>query len=403
MSIYTDASLIVTPNSYKAGTLYSLKGADLGVVRATTATYIGSDGLIKTALANVPRFDYSNGSCPSILVEPQRTNLLLRSQEFDNASWGKTNSLVISNQIISPDGNTTADKINETAVSGYHLVTSNSSTAGTYTSSVFAKKGERNFVMLWNDGTNSGRFFDLENGILGGTLGAVPLDSKIEDYGNGWYRCIITNNNATRLSIYTAISSTSAFYLGEVGKGIYIWGAQLEAGSNATSYIPTVASSVTRNADVISKTGISDLIGQTEGTIFCDVNIKNYVADKRIIGIEANSIVWTQNRILIFADSNQRLSVIFVSNNIFSQIVSATNQDVGRKKIIVSYNGTQYKFFINGVLIGTNNNTTPIMDKIQIGGQPSGVGFSVLNDTINSVLFLKNQLTDSECIALTTL
>ena len=410
--------IILTPNG--TTTIYNgtgtngvfIWGAQLEVGNVATE-YIPTTSVIRTRFAgitqdggsasNIPRIDYTNGSCPSILVEPQRTNLLLRSQEFDNASWGKTNSLVISNQIISPDGNTTADKINETAVSGYHLVTSNSSTAGTYTSSVFAKKGERNFVMLWNDGTNSGRFFDLENGILGGTLGAVPLDSKIEDYGNGWYRCIITNNNATRLSIYTAISSTSAFYLGEVGKGIYIWGAQLEAGATATSYIPTVASTVTRNADVISKSGISSLIGQTEGTIFIDVNIKNYASDKRIIGIEANGIVWTQNNILIQASANKSIIMQFVSNNIYSVIFTATNQDVGRKKIIVSYNGTQYKFFINGVLIGTNNNTTPIMDKIQIGGLPAGGPASVLDDSINSVLFLKNQLTDAECIALTTL
>ena len=74
-------SILVTPNSKKAGKLDSIiptdGTGDLDVVRATTATYVGSDGLIKTALANEVRFDYSNGSCPSILVEPQRTNLLL--------------------------------------------------------------------------------------------------------------------------------------------------------------------------------------------------------------------------------------------------------------------------------------------------------------------------------------
>jgi len=268
MSTYTDASLIVTPNAYKESILYSIKpgngSGDMDVVRATTATRVNSAGLIETVGLNIPRIDYTNGSCPSILVEPQRTNLVLRSEEFDNAYWSKTNSTAIANQIASPNGTLTADKLNETSISGYHIFASGNVTSGTYTSSVFVKKGERNFVLLWNNGSNSGRFFDIENGTLGGTLGAVPLNSNIEDYDDGWFRCSITNNNVTNFSIYIAISSTSAFYLGEVGKGIYTFGTQLEAGSNATSYIPTVASTVTRNADVISKSGLTGITTITE-------------------------------------------------------------------------------------------------------------------------------------------
>jgi hypothetical protein len=165
-------------------------------------------------------------------------NLLGYTEQFDNAYWTKSNSSITVNATTAPNGTLTADKINETAINGYHLITSASVTIGTYTSSIIAKKSERNYVMLWNSGVNSGRFFDLENGILGGTLGATPLSSAIEDLGDGWYRCSITNNNATSYSVYTAISSTSAFYLGEVNKGIYIWGAQLELGSTATTYQP---------------------------------------------------------------------------------------------------------------------------------------------------------------------
>jgi hypothetical protein len=108
-SLLEQASLIVTPNAFKAGKLYSIKGADLDVVRATSATRVNAEGLIESVANNVPRLDYTNGSCPSWSVEPQRTNLLLRSEEFDNASWSKSNVTITANQTNSPDGNLNAD------------------------------------------------------------------------------------------------------------------------------------------------------------------------------------------------------------------------------------------------------------------------------------------------------
>lgn len=268
MSTYTDASLIVTPNSKKAGKLYALKGADLDVVRATTATYVGSDGLNKTALANEVRFDYTNGSCPSILVEPQRTNLLLRSEEFDNAYWTKTRTTIIQNSVIAPNGTLTADKlIDDTTASASHQISRVVSvSSGTYTMSVFAKKGEYNFIRFWED-VQTGRqaFFNLDTGVATN----VNMNSvSIVNFGNGWYRCIATINTPSAgnfgFRINLTPNGTTTTYNGTGTNGVFIWGAQLEAGANYTSYIPTVASTVTRNADVISKTGLSGITSITE-------------------------------------------------------------------------------------------------------------------------------------------
>ena len=91
MALFDDASLVVTPNGYKEGTLYSIKptsgAGDMTVVRATTATRVNSAGLIESVANNVPRLDYLNASCPSLLLEPQRTNLVTYSEQLDNAAW----------------------------------------------------------------------------------------------------------------------------------------------------------------------------------------------------------------------------------------------------------------------------------------------------------------------------
>lgn len=269
MSTYTDASLIVTPNAKKAGKLYALKGADLDVVRATTATYVGSDGLIKTAGINEVRFDYTNGSCPSILVEPQRTNLLLRSEEFDNASWGKTNTTITANQTAAPDGNITADKLIESATSGNHFVRTSlsfSGVIGSYSITVFAKSNGRNLMVREYNQTGFGAKFDLQNGTIISLIGAGTTAS-IKDLGDGWYRCsttVIFTNSVNAVIQFSLLNGSTDNYIGDGVSGAYLWGAQLEAGSNATSYIPTVASAVTRNADVISKTGLSGITSITE-------------------------------------------------------------------------------------------------------------------------------------------
>ena len=271
MSTYTDASLIVTPNAKKAGKLYSIKPTsgtgDLDVVRATTATYIGSDGLIKTALANEVRFDYTNGSCPSILVEPQRTNLLLRSEEFDNASWIKSVSTVTANTTTSPRGTMTADKLIE--VNGGNIprlsYNFNAIVGQNYTLSFYLKSAERNQVRAVFEGTAAlSAYFNSNTGIVnvygGNTTASMTLLS------NGWYKCVITiSAGLTNSSFYIATAENNNIITsGDNTKGIFIWGAQLEAGSNATSYIPTVASTVTRNADVISKTGLTGITSITE-------------------------------------------------------------------------------------------------------------------------------------------
>jgi hypothetical protein len=246
---YNDASIYITPNGFKAGKLYAVKGADLNVVRATSATRVNANGVIETVGANVPRIDYTGGGCPSILVEPQRTNLLLNSQDFSNASWYNVNTTITTNSIAAPDGNLTADLCIYTSSTNVLSFLATNSINSDYTISVFAKKGTGNILRIRETfyfGT--GVVFNLNLGtIISGT-------GKIENYGNGWYRCSITKSY---LSSQTRLEWS--FDSNENINNLYLWGAQIEAGSYATSYIPTTSASVTRNADVITLTPTTGL------------------------------------------------------------------------------------------------------------------------------------------------
>jgi hypothetical protein len=280
MSNFNNASLIITPNAQKATKLYAIKPTngtgDLDVTRATTATYVGTDGLIKTARVNEVRFDYTNGSCPSILVEPQRTNLALRSEEFENSSWLFTGlqGSITSNTTISPNNTLTADAFVGSGVNGIQgfFQAINVVSGSNYSLSLFAKKGTNNFIQITGGlvsfGTQVFANFDLQNGTIGnkGTL----TNANIENYGNGWFRCVVSGvaiANNTQGTFVICMPTSSASIRGEqnsLTNSVNLWGAQLEAGSNATSYIPTTASAVTRNADVISKTGLSGISTITE-------------------------------------------------------------------------------------------------------------------------------------------
>jgi hypothetical protein len=354
---------------------------------------------------NVPRLTYQNGGggCPSLLLEKQSTNLALYSEEFDNASWSKANATITANSIISPSGTMTADKINEQAVNGYHIISSQNVTSGTYTSSVYVKKGERNFVMLWNNGTNSGRFFDLESGILGGTLGSTPLNSEIKNFGNGWFRCSITNNSVTSFSIYTAISSTLAFYLGETGKGLYIWGAQLEQDSYPTSYIPTTSASATRVADACSKTGISSLIGQTEGTLFIDFikrpqtdTLAGYVCLKSNNNREV--VVFWNN----FSNVNTHFSII-ANNAVIMNYNFGTLPNNENFKLATSYKSGETKVFKDGLLLTTLTNSFNFNEPLTNLELSSHYINRSVNESVNQVMVFPTALSDEELISLTTL
>jgi hypothetical protein len=191
-----------------------------------------------------------------VLIEGSRTNLLTYSQQFDDAAWGKTRSSITANATTAPDGTLTADKLVENTDNNTHFVLNNS--AVTVTSgapavySVFLKAGERTIAqVLDNDVT--GATFDLSSGVA--TDVPAGVTATITALANGWYRCAMVRNAGSvngRIVVRLVSTGTTSSYTGDGTSGIFIWGAQLEAASFPSSYIPTVAASATRAADSLS-------------------------------------------------------------------------------------------------------------------------------------------------------
>lgn len=271
--------------------------------RASTASYIDSDKLVKLASNDQPRFDHDaiSGVCKGLLIEEQRTNQITYSEDFSNAAWAKTRSSITSNAIISPDGTLSADKlVEDSTASNSHYIRENISAADNtvYTASVFVKAGERTvvtIVLYTKSNLQYGRYFDLSTGtITANSTGFTGLSTgaSITNVGNGWYRCSVTHDigsgvNPPSIRIFI-VESTSIAYNGDGTSGLYIWGAQVEEGAFSTSYIPSTSATTTRLSDSASITG-SDFYSwynQSEGTIYCEILSPNVGNGQR------NSLVW---------------------------------------------------------------------------------------------------------------
>jgi hypothetical protein len=335
-----------------------------------------------TTRLNIPRIDYTNGSCPSLLVEPQRTNLLTRSEEFNDSSWA-VNATITANTAISPDGTQDADTILGTGFIGKNILQS-----GIHTFSVFAKAGTSNEIRLnvFDGTTDRGVYYNLSNGTITSSYGTI-ISSNIVSYGNGWYRIIITTNNATRS--YVQIHRDSA-------QTCFIYGAQLELGSYPTSYIPTVASTVTRNADVISKTGISSLIGQTEGTMFWEFTNPIATGTNDYFNLSDGS---ADNWILVGIDSSG--FIFYINAGGVNQVNITSPLTVGTHKIAMSYKNNDVVCYVNGTQVGTDTNVTiPATSKINLSMANMADAKTTSNYTKLAAIW-KTKLTNEQLALLT--
>jgi hypothetical protein len=392
----TSGNILIQASQLEAGDV-----ATNYIPTTTTAVSVGP-------VANVPRLDYLNSSCPRLLLEPQRTNLLTFSEQFDNAAWIKDASTATANAAISPDGYTNADKLFETATTDFHRVygpTISVTSGTTYTASIFVKAAEvTTFAMELRLTSNVA---DATFNLVAGTVSGSGV---IQDYGNGWYRCIVTGTaTATGGGRPMFFIKQRSSYAGNASNGLLIYGAQFEAGAYATSYIPTLAAAVTRGADACSKTGISSLIGQQEGVVYWQGILPKASSN----GAASASNVFSTERtniktaiVMTHVASTSTLSVFFVSNGTSLVALTATSLAAGSfAKIAFAYKSGSFALFVNGVLRASSALTfTSITTMAEINLNDNVVYYGYTTQQfVEQLLLFPTRLPNSELASLTTL
>jgi hypothetical protein len=373
--------------------------ARVTVTRAdNTATRINSSGYVEVVNANLPRFDYDpiTLTCKGLLIEESRINV---SAEVNN--WTAYAASLTPDVTTSPAGTTTGDLFAESATTDTHLLyRAPTLSAVAYTFSVFYKiVGDRKLA-LYHTNTNTGRQFDATGVQSSGVFNAPSGGFAVTPMGNGWYRASITitavaGANEFRFWIVRA-SDNALNYLGDGSSGAYLWGAQIEAGAFATSYIPTTTTSVTRNADVATMTGtnFSDWFNASEGTLACEFG---YIGPPKANGAVASINNNTTSNRLLSVEVGTTSGLIATSTSGFSGATIAAMVIGNTYSTSLGVNTTQFAFAYNGNATtqqaGTINATA--MTQLEFGGL-AGQSTRVQNIYLKNCYYYPQRLTNNE-------
>jgi hypothetical protein len=384
---------------------------DFDFTRSGSATRINSQGLIETVGNGVSRLNYPllDGKvvgCPHHILEPQRTNAISYSDTQSAGVWYPYSAWTVSdNSQISPKGILDASSLTENLTNGYHSgyyqPAINNGYTGDYTISCFAKYNGRN-IALSPKGATERTVFDLENGTIS-QLGGGGVTAKIEDYGNGWYRCIVTcsflNQNVNFEHLLA--NNNSIQYQGDGVSGVYIYGCQAEQGSYPTSYIPTNGSAVTRSAETANGSGDAATFNDSEGVLMAEISALANDNTNRFISLSSGQY---QNRVAIFFDAtNNNINVQIRSNDVNQPIVGEFNNYNIKEfnKILIKYKKNDVDIYINGFLLSHNTNCNMAVGLSEIAFDDGG-GLSDLYGNTKQIQYYDSALTDSELETLTS-
>ena len=373
-----------------------------------TATVINSSGNIAPINADLPRFDFDPITllCKGLLIEEARTNLFLYSAEFDNIYWGKIRSSITANATISPDGASTGDKLVENLDNGTHLIVRTETTTNTSanTWSIYAKASERPSInIVVREGTTFLRSSNATFNLSAGTVGAVSnaggssATAAIENAGNGWYRCSLTITlggvDTNSQALFQLNNGSVSSYQGDGTSGIFIWGAQLEAGAFATSYIPTTTTSLTRNADVVSMTGtnFSDWYNQDEGAFNCVYDTAIISGTGFALGVNDASL---NNYLKIGVTSGNVDGRYRTPSSDVSLLRGAYTPNVVNS-VCFGYKNLSFACASKGAAVGTNTtgSVTNVMSQLNIG---SVTGLVQINGHIQKISYWPQRILNAE-------
>lgn len=387
-------------------TLTARKGPTPVFTRASTGRFVGSNGLIQSAAINAPRFDHDPVTleCKGLLIEEQRTNLILQSEDF-GTTWAAVNATVSTNVATAPNGIVAADK----------LIINSGSTAGRFSQlltltgfhvmSVFAKAGEWDWVFVTPFSNAGGVWFNLSNGTIGTQNSGYS--GFITSFGNGWYRCSVVSLGTTvsQTARVTPTNTDGLYTAGDGTSGILAWGAQLEAGLFPTSYIPTTTASVIRSADMCSISGsaFTGFWNQTSGTM---LEVFEASPNTNTTYVSASNGNITQNSIHFDNDTGNMRAVYYSGSSIVATLSLGSVGTVGAvNKIASAYSVNDFSASRNGgtVVVDSSGAVPASLSQINIGTDERSqtpVSF-YSNRCIGSLRYYKKRLPNAKLQAIT--
>jgi len=305
---------------------------------------------------NTPRIDYSTGA-EAFLLEPQSTNLIPYSEDFSQL-WSADDATLISNSVVSPDGTQNASTLIGSTVNSRHNISRGSSGSVDASFSLFVKAKELKYLQIASaNTTNQYVNFDIESGIIG-NVGSSFSNAKIENYSNGWYRVSVVSLNQYNSYYISLVSGLNAGWLESWvmpnnTDGLYIYGAQLEQRSYATSYIPTSGAAATRNQELCNNA--TPVINSEEGTLYAEISA--LADDLTFRGLSISDGTTSNSCRIYYRNSSNRMQFLFTvggASQVSSTFDLADIKDYN--KIAFSYKQNDFKIYINGVKVITDTN-----------------------------------------------
>jgi len=367
--------------------------------RASSGTVVNQSGLIETVGSGIPRIDFQGNTKGALLLEPSRTNKLSTSNDFNGSGWLISDIAATANQVVSPDGTLNASKLEMTGIGSLRNQLEASFNDG-YAYSIFIKKGNSSYVTIRSA-------FFTQSIVVGFDLDTLTAQTngKIEDYGNDWYRLSITKDISGDVDrsgfFYLYLPNSLGSQTSVSGNYIYAYGAQIEEGSYATSYIPTSGSAVTRVADFCTNGGNDQVINSTEGVLYYEgSSLVEEVVDKRIFLSNG-----TMNNYVAIGYS--RFAGNIIAEMVSGGVVQTVNwgatgiNKTNNNKFALSWGSGTMKFYVNGTQTNTESVTSP-----------TGLNVLEFNTAVDTLVMYSNTrdlrvyntaLTDSELQALTTI
>jgi len=384
MSLADQASLLLIPSGYKSQKVYSIfptdGDGDFDFSRSGSATRIAKNGLITTVDSNIPRLEYPmidgvQKGCPSLILEPQRTNSLTYSEDFEN--YFNISEITLNpNYAVSPDGTINANKVTFPFASR-SMYKNSLSLSGTHSIS-FWYKGE---------GSNIGKTFNVRL-----ALGATVQNIKVT-LESGWKRFEAQNNGLQVFEITNRNNTT-------IGTGsLLLYGFQTEQGSYSTSYIPTNGTAVTRQAETCNGAGDAATFNDSEGVLMAEISSFVGLDDFRLLTLNSGNI----NNIILLGirdSGNLYCAITDGGVNQFTHISDYSPINIPTK-LLVKYKTNDISFWINGFKLATDTSATIPTGLNQLDFNYGNGAYPFYGNT-KQVQYYNSALTDSELEQLTS-